>query len=232
MARLFLSYRRSDTGAYADRLAARLARFQFDAIFQDREDIALADNYADRIRADLSQCDAVLVLIGRSWTEARDAAGQRRLDDPADWVRREIALALSMRLKVIPVLFDAARVPAAGELPAGLAPLATAQGYDINGNYFDRDADDLASRLEQVLVASARIVATPQSPVPNRVLGQLQAIWVTLCAITIAVSIAPFFVPILPQFFWLFPGTMTVAAFFWWLYWLGESLRPARPRTT
>src|SRR6185295_8703836 len=106
MARLFISYRRSDTGAYADRLVARLSAFQFQAIFQDREDIDLADNYADQIRAALATCDAVLVLVGPGWTIAQDRAGNKRLDLPTDWVRREVTLALSMGVPIVPVLFD------------------------------------------------------------------------------------------------------------------------------
>lgn len=230
MARLFISYRRADTGAYADRLAARLELFQFEAIFQDREGIELGDNFADQIRSALSRCDAVLVLIGERWT-AVDGTGQSRLADPADWVRREVALALSLGLPLIPVCFDSARVPAGATLPRELTALGTAQGYDINGNYFDRDADDLGRRLEQLLVARGRSSSErPAADVTANLLRQLRAIWMVLGAVTLALSIAPVFVRALPQFFWLFPGSMALAAFLWWLYWLGESLRPARSR--
>ena len=229
MARLFISYRRSDTGAYADRLAARLSLFQFEAIFQDREGIALADNYADQIRLALSRCDAVLVLIGAQWAASSDG-GRSRLAEPTDWVRREIALALSLGLPLIPVLFDAATVPAAAVMPGELAALATAQGYDINGNYFDRDADYLGRELEQLLVRRQRSAAGQSAAVATNLLGQLRLIWIVLGALTLALAIAPFFVPSLPRLFWLFPGTMAMAAFMWWLYWLGESLRPIRSR--
>lgn len=230
MARLFLSYRRSDTGAYADQLAVRLAAFQFEAVFQDREDIELGDNFADTIRSELSRCDAVLVLIGASWIDASARPGHRRLDNPTDWVRREVALALSMRLPVVPVLFNAARVPAAAEIPSELAGLATAQGYDINGNYFNRDADYLAGRLEQRLVGLKREVADRTGPAPGGLLGQLRVIWMVLLGITLALPLAPVLIPTLPRLLWLFPGSMTLAAFLWWLYWLGESLRSARSR--
>ena len=228
MAKLFLSYRRSDCGAYADRLAQRLRSFQFDTVFLDRDGIRLADDFADRIRAGLSESLAMLVLMGKGWITAQDDAGRRRLDDPTDWVRREVALALSRKLHVIPVLFDAARMPAAIDLPADLAPLAARQGYDINGNYFDRDADDLARKLEGMFVAGARAASPGPAPVSTGLLSQLRVIWVLLAFVTIGVAVAPSFVPALPPFFWLFPCFMTAAAFLWWLYWLGESLRPAR----
>src|SRR5262245_10360440 len=163
MARLFLSYRRSDTGAYADRLAQRLNAFQFDSVFIDREAIDLGDDYADRIRSELPRCAAVLVLIGPAWLDAKDAAGQRRLDNPADWVRREVAIALAQDLRVIAVLFDSPRKPsqAQAELPPDIRALASKNDYAIDGNYFDRDADYLCRRLEQQLVVADRAAARP-----------------------------------------------------------------------
>lgn len=231
MARLFLSYRRSDTGAYADRLAARLAAFQFDAIFLDREDIALGANYADRIRDELSQCDALLLLIGPGWLTAQGADGGPRLANPADWVRREAALALARRLPVIPVFFDSPPQLTPAALPAELAPLATAEGYDINGNYFDRDADDLGRRLETLLVRDRAVATTPVDARPataTAFLRQLTWMWLLLFAATVATAVVPAFTPALPRSFWIFPGSMTMAAFLWRLYWMGEAARPAR----
>jgi hypothetical protein len=231
MARLFISYRRSDTGAYADRLVARLSAFQFQAIFQDREAIDLADDYADQIRSGLAKCDAVLVLIGPGWTTAQDRTGRKRLDIPNDWVRREVTLALSMGVPIVPVLFDSARTPSAADIPGDLAPLATAQGYDINGNYFDRDSDDLARRLEQSIVSRARATSDQTVPVKSRFLTQLQGIWIGLCVLALGFSITPFFVPALPGTFWMFPASMAVPAFLYWMYIQGEAIRAVRSRT-
>ena len=232
MARLFISYRRSDTGAYADRLVARLSAFQFQAIFQDREDIDLADDYADQIRAGLAKCDAVLVLIGPSWTTAQDRAGNKRLDIPNDWVRREVTLALSMGVPIVPVLFDSARTPSAADIPDDLAPLATAQGYDINGNYFDRDADDLARRLEQSIVSRARASSDQTAPVksgiPDSAPGHLDR---ALRDPALGLLDRPVLRPGLTRDFWMFPASMAVPAFLYWMYMQGEALRPVRSRT-
>ena len=237
LARVFISYRRSDTGAYADAVAQRLAAVQFESVFQDREDIALADNYADRIREGLAESDAVLVLIGPSWLTVRNHAGGRRLDDENDWVRREVALALELHKPVVPVLFDGARVPDVQSLPVNLVTLATTQGYDVNGNYLERDLDDLARRLERDLVAArasrddrqAGAAAQRAASSPDFV-RQLQFIWMALGVLTLALAVVPYFAPALPRLFWVFPATMTIAALFWWLYWAGEAMRPARPR--
>ena len=229
MARLFISYRRSDTGPYAGRLAARLARFQFESVFHDREDIPLGDNFADVVRHDLATSSAVLVLIGSRWLTACDDAGARRLDDSADWVRREISLALGRRLRVIPVLFDGALMPAATELPSEIAGFATSQAYDLTGAYFDRDADYLARRLEQDLIAESDRPAD-RRPEPTPLLIQLLTICVVLTLVTVGTAVAPSVVPALPSTFWVFPGSMSLASFLWLLYWFGEGRRAVKAR--
>lgn len=227
MARLFISYRRTDTGAYTTSLKDVLAGFQFDSVFLDRDDIALSSNFGDRIRAELGKCDAVLVLIGKSWLQP-DAAGKRRIDDVADMVHREISIALAIGKPVFPVLFDGARMPAASEVPDDLAALASTNAYEINGNYLQRDVTDLASRIEKALTQDA----AAEAPVTggSTLVQQLGIIWILLALVTTGVSIAPFFVPAIPRLFWIFPGTMTLASFSWWLYWLGQVGRLRRVR--
>ena len=51
----------------------------------------------------------MLVLIGPGWIDARDEQGHRRLDNPDDWVRLEIAHELKRKITVIPVQINRAR---------------------------------------------------------------------------------------------------------------------------
>ena len=51
----------------------------------------------------------------------------RRIDDPADWIRRELAEAFAAGVRVIPVLTDDAEMPTEDELPGDLAALARCQ---------------------------------------------------------------------------------------------------------
>jgi hypothetical protein len=134
---------------------------------------------------------------------------------------------LTLGIPVVPVLFDSARLPGANEVPADLAPLVTRQSYDINANYFERDADDLARRLEATLVSAARGTAPAPARVGAGLLQQLLLIWIGLLLVTVVVAAASAVLHV-PRHFWLFPCFMTAAAFLWWLYWLGESMRPAR----
>lgn len=237
MARLFISYRRSDTGAYADRLENRLAQFQFESVFLDRDDIGLAQNYADTIRTELARSEAVLVLIGPTWATVADASGSPRLNDPADWVRREVALALSLGKPVVPLLLDGGRLPPVAALPPELRPLATAQGYEVTGDHFDRDVTDFASRLERQLVSRDRAArdtgpaADETTPLSVSLVRQLQMIWIGLGVITFAMAAVGVAVPPL-RYFFTFPLAMTVAVFVRWQYAVGEMLRPARARAS
>ena len=59
----------------------------------------------------LAECKVMLVLIGPDWLNARSGNGDRRIDDPDDWVRLEIAHALRRNVAVIPVRVNGAELP-------------------------------------------------------------------------------------------------------------------------
>jgi len=214
MARLFVSYRRSDTGRFADALTERLSAFQMNAVFEDREDIALGANFADEIRSALSDCQAMLVLISNSWLAPAQGGQQSRLFDRADWVRREIEMALTMRVRLVPVLFDRTPMPAPGQLPASIRSLVQFNGFELSTEQLDADLDTLASRIEEMLVRqSARPPAFPGSS-RDPVLTQLFTTWLTLGLITPVTALTH----TLPENFYWFPGAMAFAAFNWWMY--------------
>jgi hypothetical protein len=89
-------------------------------------------------------------VIGKAWSTAVDAAGRRRLDDPADWVRLEIAAALSRGIKVIPVLVDGASMPSARDLPEPIVSLARHQAIELRSARIEADAGRLGAALERL----------------------------------------------------------------------------------
>ena len=149
---VFISYRREDSAAEAHRLHEALAaRLGADNVFIDVEDIAPGDNFPAAIEEKIGFCDALVAVIGRSWSTCTGADGRRRLDDPDDWVRLEIASALEREMKVLPVLVGGASLPVARDLPAPLAGLTRHQALEIRADHFDRDAGRLAQALESAL---------------------------------------------------------------------------------
>ena len=78
-------------------------------IFMDIDNVPLGVNFVTHIKEQLQDCGAVLVIVGRSWTTITDTEGSRRLDNPADHVRVEVATALKQGTIVIPILVQGAR---------------------------------------------------------------------------------------------------------------------------
>ncbi|HEX8995519.1 MAG TPA: toll/interleukin-1 receptor domain-containing protein [Ktedonobacterales bacterium] len=125
MRTIFLSYRRQDSADICDRLNDHLGRrYGADAVFRDVSTIMAGSEFPLALRLALEDCRAMVVVIGPTWLDARDARGMRRLDDPSDWVRIEVATGLREGKLVIPVLVRGARLPTSHELPEDLRMLA------------------------------------------------------------------------------------------------------------
>jgi uncharacterized RDD family membrane protein YckC len=154
--RIFISYRREETAFPAGWLYDRLAeRFTDGQVFKDVDSIELGDDFVEVISSAVGSCDVLLALIGHQWLTITDEHGQRRLEDPNDFVRVEIEAALARNVRVIPILVEGARMPRATELPASLARLVRRQALDLHPSRFDFDTGRLLRVLERSL-AEAR----------------------------------------------------------------------------
>jgi hypothetical protein len=73
----------------------------------DIDAIPLGVDFEKHIMLTLDRTQVTLVLIGEKWLDARSADGRRRIDEPHDYVRKEIARALvHSDNAVIPVLLE------------------------------------------------------------------------------------------------------------------------------
>jgi glycerophosphoryl diester phosphodiesterase len=137
--RVFISYRRQETAWPARELYDVLvAELGPDRVFKDVDNIEPGDDFVERIQSAVGSCQVLLALIGPQWLTITDARGERRLDDPQDFVRLEVETALNRDdVRVIPILVDNAKMPTAQELPAGLAALSRRQAVEINPVSFD-----------------------------------------------------------------------------------------------
>jgi hypothetical protein len=162
MARVFLSYRRDDTAAYAGRLYDRLvAHFGANQVFIDIDQIEPGEDFVEVINQKVSETRALAVLIGRHWLDATNVEGKRRLDDPEDFVRLEVKAALDRGLKVIPVLLGGATMPRAQQLPEALASLSRRNAIEISDTRFHHDVDRLIEALERQVSAAVPIAPRP-----------------------------------------------------------------------
>ena len=151
---IFISYRRGDAAGHAGRLYDRLRdHFGDERVFIDVEAIRPGVDFMARIEEAVAACEVLLTLVGRGWATAAHPDGRRRLDDPADMVRLEIASALRRHVPVIPVLVGGAEMPRPEELPGPLLPLARHNATRIDDARFHDDADRLIAALDQLLSA-------------------------------------------------------------------------------
>ena len=145
---VFISYRRDDTSGYAGRLYDELsARFGKDLVFIDIDSIHAGENFVDVIERRIASCSVVIVLMGKAWLSIVDERGQRRLDNPHDFVRLEVASAFRRNIPVIPVLVGGAKMPGTEQLPAALVPLAHLNAIEIFDQLFRESVSRLAESL-------------------------------------------------------------------------------------
>ena len=171
MSRIFVSYRRGDSQHAVDRLHQALRGYvenPDEEIFIDVDGIPYGVDFVKHLEAKIGECEILLAVIGPSWLGVRSADGTtRRLDDPKDFVRLEIAAALRRNVRVVPVLLDGARPPTAAELPDELAPLATRNAAQIDRLSFESDVERLARGL-----GLSQPGPTPESPTPRKKGGE------------------------------------------------------------
>jgi hypothetical protein len=150
--KIFISYRRDDSAGYAGRLFDYLStRFGTKNIFMDIDTIEPGQDFRKAISNAVGTCDVVLVMIGKQWASMTDSQGRRRLDDPQDWVRMEVASALANpRVRVIPVLVRNATMPGSDELPDDLKELSWRHAIELSDTRFQHDASELANVIEGI----------------------------------------------------------------------------------
>lgn len=152
MAKIFINYRRDDSAPYAGRLYDRLAgHFGHDQLFMDIDQIEPGEDFVEVIQEKLKVVQVAVALIGKHWLDITDANGQRRLDNPEDWVRLEIEALLARKILVIPLLVGGANAPNSSRLPGSLAALARLQAHEVSDRRFHEDVNKLIRVLEKDL---------------------------------------------------------------------------------
>jgi hypothetical protein len=118
-------------------------------------DVAAIDVGRDFRRAideSVATCGVLLALIGPGWLGEKNESGERRLDDPGDFVRMETACALRRDIPVIPVLVRGAKMPRSDQLPDDLKDLAYRNCVELTHVRWKSDVKVLISGLRPLLV--------------------------------------------------------------------------------
>lgn len=150
-AKVFFSYRRTDSSQVVGRIYDRVSkRYGRQNVFKDVDSIPLGHDFVAVIREWIAQTDVVLVLIGEGWLNACSPSGRRRLDDESDFVRIEIATALRQGKPLVPLLICPAEMPAEAALPASIQALRQRNALLVRPDPdFDRDMERLLQAIDQ-----------------------------------------------------------------------------------
>jgi hypothetical protein len=98
----------------------------------------------------LARCKVILAIIGPSWATVSDERG-RRLDNPDDFVRREILFGIEKQIPIIPVLVSGASPIKRQDLPEVLLGFDRQQAFEIrSGRDFHHDAMALCGAIDKV----------------------------------------------------------------------------------
>ncbi len=173
---IFFCYLLEDSGEIAGQIYHFLVTaFGESSILTDAK-IANQPNSRELVKKMVTDCEAMLVLIGPKWFLCQDPQGKKRIQNPNELVCLEITTALGKEIFILPILVGDMRMPLDIELPEHLKPLALRSGLHIKtGASFPKDAQklvhtlyqffeipDLAKKIEEDLVPS--IPAEPLSP--------------------------------------------------------------------
>lgn len=150
--RIFISYRREDSDIWVGRLADELRKhFPPEQIFQDIASIDPGADFRTVLNEALATAAAMLIVIGPRWLSATDKQGRKRLENPSDLVRQEIAESLRRPgVRVFPLLVNGAEMPAEEDVPEPLKALCHRQSFDLTVRHWANDVAQLVQTLKRV----------------------------------------------------------------------------------
>lgn len=143
--RVFISYRRDDTGHVAGRLQDRLVSdFGATNVFLDVYSVMMGQDFRDAVRVRLAASDVVLLLVGSDWQP-------ELLHRDNDYVRFEIEQALIGQKHIIPVLVDTAVMPDAQEVPESIRAVVYRNAVPLRRDLdFETDIARLIAGIRQL----------------------------------------------------------------------------------
>ena len=132
MRRVFISYRRQDSGPLATALKNCITPYAgVDNVFLDTKDIQPGTPFPEVIQRAVESACVMFVVIGPRWLQAQDQYGRRLLDNPDDWVCREIIAAMQCDIRLVPIFVGGASFPPKSALPDHIADLTDYQAIPL-----------------------------------------------------------------------------------------------------
>ena len=166
--RIFICYRHGGDGEdVAGRLYDNLVyRFGKENVFRDIVNLDPGTDYANKIDEALDTACATVVVITPDWATIADEKGQRRLDNPRDFVRLEVGTALQQGELIVPVLVKGASMPRADTLPPDLSALSAKHALTMTDLHWEDGMERLIAAIEPHFPEPAAAGETVVEPTP------------------------------------------------------------------
>jgi len=147
VSKIFISYRREDSGHAAGRIYDFLAtKIGKERLFIDVFDIKLAKNFIKVIQNAIDDSAVILLIIGNSFVSRR-----KLLFNKNDYVRLEISYALSKGKIVIPVIIDDVKMPKLEDIPANMQGFLSTNGAYLRQSSWIEDCNFFWEDLNLIL---------------------------------------------------------------------------------
>jgi hypothetical protein len=167
---IFINYRSTDVPYGASFLDNALVHhFGAGQVFRDSRSIDPGDLFDPKIMKAVREAAAVLAVIGPNWPGQRNENGQRQIDDPSDFIHRELAEAHEHGVRIVPVLMETPRLKA-GDLPKALTFLVERQDRTVRMRESETDVQALIAALAETLPE-----LEPKQPVKSRAGNTIKA---------------------------------------------------------
>ena len=126
----------------------------------DVDSISPGADFVQYIQDSIAACGVVLVLIGHDWLR-RGAGDVNLLEDPQDFVRLELSVALGSNVPIIPILVERTVMPSPEDMPEDLRSLTRRNALELENSRWEFDVSRLIKAIEP-------LVGTPAGPPPPR----------------------------------------------------------------
>jgi len=169
---IFINYRRRDSSPIARWLGEAISQnFGKENLFLDTSAIQSGVRWPNSITLALKKAAVIIAVIGPEWLRAQDKYSKRRIDDPNDWVRKELTYGLQHQIPIIPLLVLNAELPDSEGLPLPLKSLTDYKAFVLREEEWETDLGNLLTRLEDF--GFKRTTPKIRYPVPSKRVDKL-----------------------------------------------------------
>jgi len=190
--RVFISYRREDTGSAAGRVYDRLSRLLPKSnLFFDVSTIGGGEDFVRRIESEIGRSDVALVFIGDKWLEPAHPSSRGRIWEQDDYVRAELRAALARPMLILPILVAGARMPKPAQLPEDVRAVTGKNALPLHHESFDGDTETIVAAVFGV---SAKDRAWEDKGTLRTKIGYAIAGAIVACALLLAAALVHFWV--------------------------------------